>query len=230
MKRFIINFLSATFAFMIITQTAMAAPRVMEDGGVFDASYYAVTNTDIFSLLGLNEEALYTHYKTAGQAEGRQPYSADIDPASVTTTTSSLAKLGALNSATFITALQSNNPYISYTVVFDENTDPNGSLGRPGKYIGKCDFADSRIEWNSFLEDDLKMGGTAEFFSTKKECSARYAYLKPFVDSGFLKEYMYKYSNVIIRVDQKITPTDAAVYKAIFDSLIGEVGETYVPN
>lgn len=51
--------------------TAMAAPKVMSDGNVFDAEYYAQNNPDVVNALGTDENMLYLHYTLYGRTEGR---------------------------------------------------------------------------------------------------------------------------------------------------------------
>lgn len=56
-----------------------AAPRLMEDGNLFDAEYYAAQYPDVAEALGTTEEALYFHYLTFGITEGRRGFSEDVN-------------------------------------------------------------------------------------------------------------------------------------------------------
>lgn len=51
-----------------------AAPKTMPDGNTFDPEFYAATYPDVANVVGTDENALYNHYVTFGQAEGRKPY------------------------------------------------------------------------------------------------------------------------------------------------------------
>ncbi|MCQ2082341.1 MAG: hypothetical protein MJZ11_11850 [Lachnospiraceae bacterium] len=51
--------------------SAMAAPKVMPDGNVFDAELYAVLYPDVVAAVGTDEAALYYHYAAFGKKEGR---------------------------------------------------------------------------------------------------------------------------------------------------------------
>lgn len=51
--------------------SAMAAPKVMPDGQLFDAEYYASANPDVAAVFGSDEALLYQHYTQCGKAEGR---------------------------------------------------------------------------------------------------------------------------------------------------------------
>lgn len=66
--------LGAAACTMLFSMTALAEEKVMPDGGMFDAAYYAQSNPDVVAVFGTDENALYEHYKLCGQAEGRQPY------------------------------------------------------------------------------------------------------------------------------------------------------------
>ena len=83
MKRAYQNFISITAAliavFFLSGMNAQAQTKVMPDGGLFDAEYYAAAYPDVVAVLGTSEAALYQHYVTCGRAEGRQGC-ADFDP------------------------------------------------------------------------------------------------------------------------------------------------------
>ena len=54
-------------------QKAMPSSAVLkEDGTVFDFVYYANRYPDLMAAFGLNEEALWQHYRMTGKKEGRQ--------------------------------------------------------------------------------------------------------------------------------------------------------------
>lgn len=62
-------------ALMMTSQMSVsAAPVVMADGGIFDATYYAQNNPDVVAVLGTDTTALYQHYVLNGKAEGRLAY------------------------------------------------------------------------------------------------------------------------------------------------------------
>jgi hypothetical protein len=124
-------------------------------------------------------------------------------------------------------ALKNVNPNVGEIVVYDESTDPNGNLGRPGQYTGKADFEDITVEQDS--ESEFVNGGTVEVFASKADCDSRYSYLKGFMgaDMGILglNQYMYKYDKVIFRVSFDVLPSAAEEYKSQMDELLHEEGE-----
>lgn len=124
-----------------------------------------------------------------------------------------------------VTALQEKIPDITSITVYDEETDPNENLGRPGQYIGKADFFDSRMEY----EGDN--AGTIEFFSSKSDCDDRYEYLcklsDPELGAFGVNQYIYKYDLAVFRVSYDLTPSQAEEYKQAMDEIMGEVSEQY---
>lgn len=76
-RRFLKTVIAVCTATMMFGMTAFAAPQKMPDGGTFDPQFYAQTYPDVAAAFGTDPNALYQHYKTYGQKEGRQPY----DPA-----------------------------------------------------------------------------------------------------------------------------------------------------
>ena len=86
MKKAIRNAL-ALFATVLVTISgttlpALAAPKQMEDGTVFDAEYYAQSNPDVVAALGTTDPAvMWAHYKAFGRAEGRAPVAGAQSPA-----------------------------------------------------------------------------------------------------------------------------------------------------
>lgn len=70
--------LTAIIGAMSMGMTVNAEPRMMEDGVVFDAEYYADMNEDVRTVLGSDENVLYQHYLAFGKTEGRKPV-ADSD-------------------------------------------------------------------------------------------------------------------------------------------------------
>ena len=124
-----------------------------------------------------------------------------------------------------LTSLQEKISNVISIVVYDEETDPNENLGRPGQYIGKADFFDDR------MEDTEDNAGTIEFFSSKSDCNDRYEYLCKLSDPELgvfgVNQYIYKYDLAVFRVSFDLTPTQAEEYNAAMDEIMGEVSEQY---
>lgn len=63
--------------------------------GTFDASYYAQQNPDVVAVYGTDSNALYSHYVTHGQSEGRKAHVNDVSHLAVTSKTTSVASTAA---------------------------------------------------------------------------------------------------------------------------------------
>lgn len=56
---------------MTLAMPVCASPKIMPDGTIFDAEYYAAQNPDVAAAFGTDEALLYQHYELCGKAEGR---------------------------------------------------------------------------------------------------------------------------------------------------------------
>ncbi len=72
-KRLLLSLLVFVIACLAYSTDVQAAPKVMPDGQIFDAEYYAAMNPDVVAVLGTDEAKLYLHYTTYGKKEGRLP-------------------------------------------------------------------------------------------------------------------------------------------------------------
>lgn len=116
--------------------------------------------------------------------------------------------------------IKAGNSNVGEIEAFDESTDPNGNLGRPGEYISKADFEDMRLE----QYDEYYTGGTIETFENESDCDNRYEYLKAMQDSSLgafgLNQYMYKYDKAIFRIEYDLTPDQAEEYHRQIDTIM----------
>lgn len=104
---------------------------------------------------------------------------------------------------------------ISGIKIYTEETDPNNLLGRPGQYIGKANWADSRIEQYG----EKPIGGTIEIFDSKKALKTRKEYIEPIIAQPLFAQYMFVHKNAILRLENELTPTQAEEYNNILSSL-----------
>lgn len=97
-KKFMI---AAMMMAMIVTGSSMQTKAA----GKFDPAFYAAKYPDVWAAFGADQQALYNHYVTIGQREGRIPYNGAINGEIVegmagTTTTTNTAKFNAVFYAT----------------------------------------------------------------------------------------------------------------------------------
>lgn len=104
---------------------------------------------------------------------------------------------------------------VGETIIYDEETCPNDLLGRPGQYIGKADWEDTRVDQYG----DILTGGTIEVFEDEATLLKRKEYLEPFLEEAMFLQYMFIHKNVIVRVDKELTPSQAEEYKDALESL-----------
>jgi hypothetical protein len=104
---------------------------------------------------------------------------------------------------------------VGETIIYDEETCPNDLLGRPGQYVGKADWEDTRVEQYG----DFLTGGTIEIFEDDATLVKRKEYLEPFLEEAVFLQYMFIHKNVIVRVDKELTPSQADEYKDALESL-----------
>lgn len=120
---------------------------------------------------------------------------------------------GAIPSAEgILNELKAKNANLSGVDAFNSSTDPNGKLGRPGYYISKADFSDSRVK----QVGEYLCGGTLETFSSEADCKNRTNYLNSLNNPSYgflaLNQYVYSYKKVLFRVDYDLTPEQAEEY------------------
>lgn len=118
--------------------------------------------------------------------------------------------------------LKEKNSNLSEIEEFTSETDPNEKLGRPGYYISKADFSDSRVE----QVGEYLCGGTIETFSSEKDCKSRADYLNGLNDPEFgllgLNQYVYQYDCVLFRVSYDLTPEQAEEYHMQMDEIMSQ--------
>ncbi|GAA1397445.1 hypothetical protein GCM10009639_34840 [Kitasatospora putterlickiae] len=113
-----------------------------------------------------------------------------------------------------LTALSKAVPSIKLVKAYTAETDPNHLLGRPGQYVSKVAFSDSRLkaaDLEGADEDDIIRGGSIETFATETEAAARLGYLQGVIKAlPAALEYDYVVrGTVLIRASKLLTPDQA---------------------
>ena len=114
-----------------------------------------------------------------------------------------------------IAALQDAGLPIGSYVAFTEQTDPNELLGRPGSYIAKINFVDTRLSQSTIA--DFVNGGSIEIFFDEAGALAR----KDTIDTLALTislaiEYSLVETRILLRLSSRLTPSQAEEYKQAF--------------
>lgn len=107
--------------------------------------------------------------------------------------------------------LLGNTSNIGTYVEYDEATDVNGLLGRPGQYTSKINFEITTLEQTD--PKDPK-GGSIEVFATAEDAVTRYEYIQSLAQSmPLLAEYDYLNGCVLLRIDYDVLPSEEMLYE-----------------
>lgn len=120
-----------------------------------------------------------------------------------------------------IQELQSAGLPVGEVTAWTADTDPNKLLGRPGQYIDKATFRDTRLQ--PLPEPDVQAGGDIEIFRTAGELQVRRDYIEAVTRSSpLLAQYVFSSGLVLLRVSGELTPDQAAAYdRALADAIRG---------
>lgn len=170
-----------TAAMLQTSMTALAAPKQMSDGGVFDAAYYASNNPDVKAIFGTDEQTLYTHYKMFGKNEGRLPVAPTTYPTPVTQqSVTGMMENGFdpvyyANNNKDVVAVIGNDPqqlYLHYTL-YGKNegrkgcaptntANTNGSSGTPSSATGTYKYGLDQTQYNRVAQRADSNSGDAK--------------------------------------------------------------------
>lgn len=109
---------------------------------------------------------------------------------------------------------EANLPVID-VVSYTSKSDLNELLGRPGEYIQKTNFNDSR-----FCDVGTEPVISIELFENKKDLEKRKNHLNSIMESSnfsALKYYMYDKDLILFRIPYDATPEEAKEYETVFD-------------
>jgi hypothetical protein len=132
-------------------------------------------------------------------------------------------KSDAVTAQQAVAVLGKSIPELKVVQVYTEANDPNHLLGRPGGYISKAAFSDSRVssaDVEGLDKDAIERGGSVEVFKNEDEAKARAKYIETIAKSmPSATEYHYVVGGILIRVSKLLTPTQAKDYEAGAKSL-----------
>jgi hypothetical protein len=100
-------------------------------------------------------------------------------------------------------------------------TESKGTLlGRPGQFVEKIVWHDTRLEARRDTDGDLTLdaGGSIERFSSAADMAARIRYVETF-DGTILSTNDYRYTSglMFLRITFALTPSQAEEYRLAFD-------------
>jgi hypothetical protein len=119
-----------------------------------------------------------------------------------------------------VLALKAQGLPIGKYRVYTAANDVNKLLGRPGQYISKTNFHDTRLRASRTW--DIDGGGSAETFKNTLDAKNRFRYIKAITESSPLfAEYHWLNGRILLRVSSDLTPVQASRYKRALFRLSG---------
>jgi hypothetical protein len=146
--------------------------------------------------------------------------SSSSSSSATTTTTTAVARSKPATAAAVLDALKAKGLPVAEIKVYNEADDVNSLMGRPGQYIGKANFHDSRLEASERF--DASAGGSVEIFRSTSDAQRRAEYVTKLGESmPIFVEYDYLVDKVLLRLSSKLTPTQAKQYEAALEAIVG---------
>lgn len=115
-------------------------------------------------------------------------------------------------------AMRAANPEITAVTVYDENTDPNDLIGRPGQYTSAARITDGRAAGG----DGIDAGAVVEVFATPEDAQARSTYIQEMLTElgpAFGTEWHHLQGTHLLRVSGSLVPSVNDEYSAAWTAL-----------
>jgi len=107
---------------------------------------------------------------------------------------------------------------VGETASYNESTDPDGLLGRPGQYLSRINFADLRIRPLASDVIEVKDGGAIEVFASPADAARRLDSLEGI--AGDLATRRHVEGRVLLRLSDALTVEEASVYEGAFRTVV----------
>ena len=160
-----------------------------------------------------------------------QPEPVHVSTATETAATAASEKpqsaVDAQDAGALVEAMAAAGVPIKLIKVYTEEDDPNELLGRPGGYVAKSAFSDSRVKASAVKgtgADAIERGGSIEVYADRAGAVKRGEYIQTMTQAmqGLAgREYDYVTGGVLVRVTASLTPTQAKTYQAAISKIIG---------
>lgn len=128
-----------------------------------------------------------------------------------------LAETPAPNATDYVDSFVAAGLPVNNIIVYTEETDLNNLLGRPGEYISKVNFADTRLDQTG---SDSPVGGNVEVFASQKDMEKRKAYIEEIYATVPMVGKMYIFTSndglALLRLEYALTPTQTKEYTSVF--------------
>lgn len=138
-----------------------------------------------------------------------------------TTAIANIEKASAIDVYNYLLSCPLN---IGTYVEYDENTDTNGLLGRPGQYTSKINFEITTLQQ---CDDGDPVGGSIEVFETNEDAKKRSEYIQSITQGmSALGEYNYINDCVLLRIDYDVAPSDATNYEQALNDFVSQLNNS----
>lgn len=102
-------------------------------------------------------------------------------------------------------------------VVVTPETDDNNLMGRPGGYISKTYFSDSRYP-DAGIEPDKQ--NTVEVFASEADATKRRQYIEGVTEGiPMFTQYIIQSGTAVVRLDKSLKPDEAKAYEEVLRRL-----------
>jgi hypothetical protein len=152
------------------------------------------------------------------EAEQQTTAAPTAEPTATPTPEPTLTVVAPVDAAAAAEALREASPDITGVTVYDENTDPNDLIGRPGQYTSAAQITDARAAGG----DGIDAGAVVEVFATPEDAQARSTYIQEtLTDLGpaFGTEWHHLQGTHLLRVSGTLVPSVNDEYAAAWTTL-----------
>lgn len=130
------------------------------------------------------------------------------------------AKAAAGTAERVVRALQDSGLPVGDVRTYTAENDPDDLLGRPGGYLAKAAFRDSRLEPRSPAEFSILDGGIVEVWPSEDAARTRHQSIRRDAEGNpDLVEYAAVKGPVLLRISRRLTPDQAAAYETALNRL-----------
>lgn len=110
---------------------------------------------------------------------------------------------------------------IGDVTVYTATSDPNALLGRPGQYMAKLNFLDTRLSRQTPGSIEVEDGGSVEVFGSPADAKARYDYVQAVTKGNpLITEYDELQGVVLLRLSHRLTPDQAIAYQRVLTAVV----------
>ncbi|HEX3622284.1 MAG TPA: hypothetical protein VHT97_08220 [Acidimicrobiales bacterium] len=122
-----------------------------------------------------------------------------------------------------VDGMQRRGQPVGFVLRYTMATDPDHQLGRPGSYVSRADFSDTRlVPGGKGAPSREDASGSVEVYATVAEAQSRYAFFQAFEkDDKLIHERAILEGAVLLRLSQKLSGPQVDGYDAALKTVLG---------